>query len=152
MGNKLKNDNYYNMVLKREEELSTDPNTKVGCILVNNDGKIISRGHNHMPLDLQELPWSNDKNRKWIDTKYPYVIHAELDAVLNCDYNDIPLFAYVSLYPCVNCVKTLAAFGIRQIIYREKRYIDSDEIIAADKLISILEANGEMTCRKMKLL
>lgn len=116
---------------------SKDPSTQVGaCIEKNN--KIISTGFNHNPVgwDSSEFPWGRDvKTIGEENTKYPYVIHAELDAISKCsNRNELDgATIYVTLFPCIQCAKTIVAFGIKKVIYGE--YRESIESICARRLL-----------------
>ena len=96
---------------------SKDPSTQVGACILSKDGRVISTGFNHNPInwDVNNFPWRNDISTIGEEnTKYPYIIHAELDAISKCnnlkELKDSTI--YVTLFPCVQCVKTLISFGI----------------------------------------
>ncbi len=116
---------------------SKDPSTQVGaCIEKNN--KIVSTGFNHNPFkwNSNEFPWRNDiSNIGEENTKYPYVIHAELDAISKC--SDMSLLddstIYVTLFPCIQCAKLIVSFGIKKVVYGE--YRDSIENDCSRRLL-----------------
>ena len=105
---------------------SKDPSTQVGVCIVSKNGRIISTGFNHNPIkwDVDNFPWRNDISTIGEEnTKYPYIIHAELDAISKCnnlsELEDATL--YVTLFPCVQCAKAIIAFGIKKVVYDEIR-------------------------------
>ena len=116
---------------------SKDPSTQVGAC-IEKDNRIISTGFNHNPFnwDSKEFPWRNDaSNIGEENTKYPYVIHAEMDAISKCidrkSLDDSTI--YVTLFPCVHCAKLIASFGIKKVVYGE--YRDSIENECSRRLL-----------------
>lgn len=105
---------------------SEDPSTQVGSCIVSEDDRVISTGFNHNPINWKsdEFPWRNDVDNIGLEnTKYPYIIHSELDAVSKC--RDIlglrGSTIYVTLFPCRECAKIIIAFGIKKVVYGEYR-------------------------------
>lgn len=117
---------------------SNDPSTQVGSCIVSNDNRIISTGYNHNPSmwSTETFPWRNDISVIGEEnTKYPYIIHSEMDAISKC-HNPNELKGgtiYVTLFPCVQCAKTIVAFGIKKVVYIE--YRDSIEATCAKRLL-----------------
>lgn len=114
---------------------SKDPNTSVGACIVSSDKKILSIGYNGFPRGISddEFPWGNEGN--FLETKYPYVVHAEANAILN---TTLPLFGatiYVTLFPCNECVKLIIQSGIKKIIYADNKYAGTKENMAATKML-----------------
>lgn len=106
---------------------SKDPSTQVGACFVNEKGRIISVGYNGSPnkWDDNKFPWGKDNTEGDKNTKYPYVIHAEMNAIMNyggalSDFNNSTL--YVTLFPCSNCAKFLAQVGVKKIVYLSDKY------------------------------
>lgn len=115
---------------------SKDPNTQVGACIVK-DNKIIGIGYNGLPIGCSDddFPW--DKNGDFLDTKYPFVVHAELNAILNSIKSDIKgAFIYVALFPCNECAKAIIQSGIKKVIYLSDKYSDSDVFIASKRLFN----------------
>ena len=108
---------------------SKDPVRKVGAIIVNDDHKIVSLGYNGMPNVIEGLnndeiyPWSkgNDDPK---DTKYPYVVHAELNAILNAAQSVKGCTLYVNYNCCNECCKAIVQSGIKKVVYMNKRNKD----------------------------
>lgn len=114
---------------------SKDPSTQVGACIVNTNKKIVGIGYNGFPIgcDDDELPW--ERTGDWLDTKYPYVCHAELNAILNSVSRDlIDCTIYVGLFPCNECAKAIIQSGIRNVVYLSDKYVNSDNTIASKKM------------------
>ena len=108
---------------------SKDPSTQVGACILSKDGRLVSTGFNHNPIswDVDNFPWRNDvKQIGEENTKYPYIIHAELDAISKCSNPNLLKDGtiYVTLFPCIQCAKILIAFGIKKVVYGEYRKPD----------------------------
>ena len=84
--------------------------------------------------DDKVYPWDNDKKADSLDTKYPYVVHAEPNAILNSTSNLKGSTLYVTLFPCNECAKIIIQSGIKEVVYLSDKYADSDNNIASRKL------------------
>lgn len=114
---------------------SKDPNTQVGACIVSNDNKILSMGYNGLPngCNDDDFPW--DREGDFLDTKYPFVTHSELNAILNYRGGSLDgTKIYVSLFPCNECAKAIIQAGIRTVIYRDDKYNGTDANTASKKL------------------
>lgn len=125
-------DEYFMAVALLSGLRSKDPNTQVGACVANSQNKIVGVGYNGFPWGCSddELPWARDG--KYLDTKYPFVCHAELNAVLNStsyDLRDCRIF--VALFPCNECTKVIIQSGIREIIYLSDKYKNTDSVLAS---------------------
>ena len=108
-------------------ERSKDPNTQVGACIVNNDKRIVSVGYNGAPNGLNDdtdMKW--DREGDMIDTKYAYVCHSELNAILNSKTNLKDCTLYVTLFPCNECAKAIVQTGIKKVIYLSDKYNGTD--------------------------
>ncbi len=117
---------------------SKDPNSQVGACIVNEENRIVGIGYNGFPAGCSddELPWSREG--EYLDTKYPYVCHAEVNAILNSDFgrmNNCRL--YVNLFPCNDCAKIIIQAGIRKVIYLSDRYAEDEKFVAAKRLFKL---------------
>ena len=129
-------DEYFMGIAMLAAKRSKDPGTQVGACIVSPDNIIISTGYNGMPKDCSddEFPW----DREGPETKYPYVVHAELNAILNANGRDLRgSRLYVSLFPCNECAKAIIQSGIREIIYLSDKYHDSNDSIASRRLFNV---------------
>jgi dCMP deaminase len=133
-------DEYFMSIASLSALRSKDPHTKVGACIVSNAHKVLSLGYNGMPtgVDDKVIPWcSKDSGRPYLETKYPYVCHAELNAILNSNHDLKDSVLYVTLFPCNECAKALIQAGVRAIIYLSDKYHDADEEIAARKMLDM---------------
>lgn len=130
-------DEYFMGVALLSSMRSKDPNTQVGACIVNRDRRIVGVGYNGFPTGCSddELPWDREGN--WLETKYPYVCHAELNAILNSiggTLKDCTL--YVALFPCNECAKAIIQSGIRRVVYLSDKYADSDSTRASRNMLT----------------
>ena len=117
---------------------SKDPNTQVGACIVSQDNKILSLGYNGAPngYDDEHMPW--DREGDFINTKYAYVCHAELNAILNNKGSVLEgSRIYVDLFPCNECTKAIIQSGIKEIIYLSDKYADTDSVKASKKMLDM---------------
>ncbi|MBQ7199878.1 MAG: dCMP deaminase family protein [Eubacterium sp.] len=130
-------DQYFMGIAKLSAMRSKDPHTQVGACIVGEDNKILSMGYNGMPRGCsdEEFPWGRDGEDP-LDTKYIYVCHAELNAILNYSGTNLKgSRIYTTLFPCNECTKALIQVGIREVIYQENLYPDSASVMAAKKMM-----------------
>ena len=114
---------------------SKDPSSQVGAVLVGKNNRILSLGYNGAPnaWNDEEFPWGREADRA-THTKYPYVIHAETNAILNYKGDNKDLegsTVYTTLYPCQNCAKFLAQAGVKRVVYLSNKYEGTEDNIAA---------------------
>ncbi len=124
-------DEYFMGVAILAAKRSKDPNTQVGACIVDEHNVILSTGYNGFPIGCSddEFPW----DRKGEDTKYPYVVHAELNAILNAGGKSLRgATIYVVLFPCNECAKAIIQSGIKEIVYLSDKYAD-DKMTQASK-------------------
>ncbi|KAM8968460.1 deoxycytidylate deaminase isoform 1-T1 [Sarcophilus harrisii] len=124
---------YFMAVAFLSAQRSKDPNSQVGACIINAENKIVGIGYNGMPNGCSDdlLPWRRTADSK-LDTKYPYVCHAELNAIMNKNSADVKgCTMYVALFPCNECAKLIIQAGIKEVIYMSDKYHDSDETTAA---------------------
>ena len=115
---------------------SKDPNSQVGACIVSEDNKILSMGYNGFPKGCSddEFPWAREG--EVLDTKYAYVTHSELNAILNYRGGSLEKSKiYVSLFPCNECAKAIIQSGIKEIIYDSDKYADTPGVIASKRML-----------------
>ncbi len=129
-------DEYFMSVAKLSAYRSKDPNTQVGACIVNPDKKIVGVGYNGLPwgCEDEDFPWEV-RDGDLDKTKYPYVVHAELNAILNSTGNLKGCKIYVSLFPCHECVKAIIQSGIKEIIYEDEKYSGTSSDVAAKRML-----------------
>lgn len=117
---------------------SKDPSTQVGAVIVNSENKVVSIGYNGMPRNIadDDLTWNKGEG---LDSKYLYVCHAELNAILNSrngsSLNNCTV--YVTLFPCNECTKALIQVGIKEVVYLEDKYGDTVGTQASKKMLKL---------------
>ena len=130
-------DQYFMGIAKLSSMRSKDQNTQVGACIVGDDNRILSIGYNGTPngYDDKMFPW--DREGAPLDTKYLYVCHAEMNAIVNYRGNRKELEnakVYVDLFPCNECAKIIIQSGIKEIIYLSDKYANTDSTIASKRL------------------
>jgi dCMP deaminase len=135
--NYLSWDEYFMGIALLSAQRSKDPSTQVGACIVNDDKKIVGVGYNGFPMgcDDDELPW--EREGAFLETKYPYVCHAELNAILNSISRDLKgCSIYVALFPCNECAKAIIQSGIKEIVYLSDKYKHTDIVIASKRMLN----------------
>lgn len=115
---------------------SKDPSTQVGACIVNSENRIMGVGYNGFPKGCSddEYPWERSAPEQ-NDTKYPYVCHAELNAILNAGGNNLKgCRIYVALFPCNECAKSIIQSGISEVVYISDKYAHTESTIASKKM------------------
>lgn len=114
---------------------SKDPNTQVGAVIVDENHRVVSIGYNGFPSGVSddEFPWARDGGV--LETKYAFVVHAELNAILNSQRSVKGCCIYVSLFPCNECAKAIIQSGIRKIVYESDKYNGADTNIASKRML-----------------
>ena len=130
-------DEYFMGIARLSSFRSKDPSTQVGACIVSSDNRILSIGYNGAPNGYEDayFPWDREGNP--LETKYLYVCHAEMNAILNFRGNKKDLEGaklYVDLFPCNECAKLIIQSGIKKVIYLSDKYKDDDKFIASKKL------------------
>ena len=117
-------DEYFMGVALLAARRSKDPNTQVGACIVDANNVILTTGYNGFPIGCSddEFPW----DREGEVTKYPYVVHAELNAILNASGKSLKgARIYVALFPCNECAKAIIQSGIKEVVYLSDKYADT---------------------------
>ncbi|NLC54337.1 MAG: dCMP deaminase family protein [Erysipelothrix sp.] len=129
-------DEYFMSVAHLSALRSKDPNTQVGACIVNEDNIILGIGYNGLPKGCSddEFPWGNVGDT--LDTKYAFVVHAELNAILNSHASLKGASIYVSLFPCNECAKAIIQSGITLIVYEDDKYADTDAVKASKRMLA----------------
>jgi len=134
--NYLSWDQYFMAIALVSAQRTKDPNTQVGACIANTQNKIVGVGYNGFPIGCDDdcFPWAREGSH--LDTKYPYVCHAELNAILNKIEADITnCKIYVTLFPCNECAKAIIQSGIKEIIYISDKYAATDGVIASKRML-----------------
>ncbi len=128
-------DEYFMAMAHLSAKRSKDPNTQVGACIVNQDKRVVGIGYNGLPkgCDDDEFPWENDQ-AEYLDNKYPFVVHAELNAILNSSLSLKDCSIYVSLFPCNECAKAIIQSGIKEVVYEDDKYAHTDAVKASKRM------------------
>jgi dCMP deaminase len=135
-------DEYFMGVALLSAKRSKDPATQVGACIVNNKNKIVGAGYNGLPAgcDDNDFPW--EKQGEFLETKYPYVCHAELNAILNNIGMDLHgCRIYTALFPCNECAKAIIQSGITEVIYLSDKYHGSETSVASKRMLDTAGIN-----------
>jgi len=141
-------DEYFMGVALLSAHRSKDPNTQVGACIVNDKNKIVGAGYNGMPIgcDDDDFPW--EKQGEFLQTKYPFICHAELNAILNNIGMDLRgCKIYTALFPCNECAKAIIQSGITEVIYLSDKYEGTDVFKASRLMLGKAGVN----CRKVNV-
>ena len=128
-------DEYFMGIAVLSAKRSKDPNTQVGACIVNGNNKIMSVGYNGFPVGCDDdvFPWERTGDE--LETKYAYVCHAELNAILNNRGTNLEgCRIYVTLFPCNECAKAIIQSGIKEVVYISDKYAMTKGTIASKKM------------------
>jgi dCMP deaminase len=129
-------DEYFMGVALLSAQRSKDPNTQVGACIVNDKNKIVGAGYNGLPIGCHDDEFSWSKEGEFMDTKYPFVCHAELNAILNNIGMDLKgCTIYTALFPCNECTKAIIQSGISTVVYLSDKYAQSDSAKASKLML-----------------
>lgn len=120
---------------------SKDPSTQVGACIVSPDKRIVGIGYNGFPRGCSDdvLPWARQADSE-LDTKYPYVCHAEMNAILNKNSADVKgCTIYVGLFPCNECAKMIIQSGISEVVFLSDKYASTNSMIASRRLLNMAQ-------------
>ena len=138
-------DEYFMSVAMLSAMRNKDPNTQVGACIVGEDKRIISTGYNGFPRGCSDddFPW----DREGEETKYPFVVHAELDAILNAGGRNVNgATLYVGLFPCNECAKAIIQAGIKEVVYLSDKYNGIPSNLASKRML----ASAKVAIRKFE--
>ena len=130
-------DEYFMGIATLSSFRSKDPNTQVGACIVSEDNKILSMGYNGLPKGCSddEFPWARDGAQ--LETKYPFVVHSELNAILNYRGGSLEgSKMYVTLFPCNECAKAIIQAGIKDVVFAENKYDGTPSVEASKRLFN----------------
>lgn len=118
---------------------SKDPNTKVGCVFVDDNNHQLSMGYNGQIAGIDETrtPWGNDKTVPLDQQKYAYVVHSEANAILHAKADLNASRCYVTLFPCHECAKMIATVRVKEVVYLSDKYCDTVENQIAKRIFDM---------------
>ena len=140
-------DEYFMGIAYLSAMRSKDPSTQVGACIIDEDKKIIGIGYNGFPIGSNddEMPWN--KEGEFLDTKYTYVVHAELNAILNSIKSLKNCTIYVTHFPCNECAKAIVQSGIKKVIYFSDKHKDKDSTKASRRILE----NAGLNIKKIEI-
>lgn len=130
-------DEYFMGVAQLASMRSKDPSTQVGCCIVDEQNRILSTGYNGFPHGCadDEFPWGRDEDKG--ETKYPFVVHAELNAILNNRGKSLQgSRLYVGLFPCNECAKAIIQAGVSEVVYLSDKYATTPSTLASKRMLA----------------
>jgi len=124
---------------------SHDAQSQHGCVITSQDNHILGTGYNGVMAGVDHTQLPNMR-----PDKYNWMLHAELNAIFNCQKRPDDGIAYVTGHPCLHCFQCLYQVGISKIIYdaREERNANMID----DKMKELLEVAQYLTEDKMSLI
>lgn len=145
-------DEYFMGIALLSSMRSKDPNTQVGACIVNEDKRIVGVGYNGLPKGCndEDFPW--EREGEFLKTKYPYVCHAELNAILNSIQSLKDCIIYVALFPCNECSKAIIQSGIKEIVYLSDKHNGTDANKASKKMLETAGIKFRQFTPKLKKL
>jgi dCMP deaminase len=128
---------YFMSIALLSAQRSKDPSTQVGACIVDLNYKVVGIGYNGFPMGCndEDLPW--EREGEPLETKYPYVVHSEINAIHNSTGSLKDAVIYCTLFPCNECTKSIIQTGIKGIIYLSDKYHDTDSHIASRKMLNL---------------
>lgn len=148
-------DEYFMGIAALSALRSKDPNSQVGACIVSQENKILSVGYNGFPIGCsdEKFPWGREGDA--INTKYPYVVHSELNAILNYRGGSLAgTKIYVTLFPCNECAKAIIQAGIKTVIYDCDKYDGTPMNLVSKELLKtagVKIVKYQRTGRKVEL-
>ncbi len=142
-------DEYFMLQAMMASFKSKDPNTKVGCVFVDDNNHQLSMGYNGQiaGIDETKLPWGNIKSVPLDQQKYAYVVHSEANAILHAHADLAGSRCYVTLFPCHECAKMMATVKVKEVVFLSDKYSGSVENQIAKKIFDM----SQIKYRELKL-
>ncbi|WP_338982972.1 deoxycytidylate deaminase [Spiroplasma endosymbiont of Othius punctulatus] len=135
---KINWDTYFLAMVELISMRSSDPKTKVGSVIVNNNNQVVSTGYNSLARGLKDenYPWTNDLSLGLENTKYAYIVHSEANAIVSSKQDLTDYTLYTSLFPCNECAKLIIQAGIKKVIFSSDKYKDIALTKASRKMLT----------------
>ena len=142
-------DEYFMLQAMMASFKSKDPNTKVGCVFVDDNNHQLSMGYNGQiaGIDESKIPWGNVKSVPLDQQKYAYVVHSEANAILHAKADLSGSRCYVTLFPCHECAKMMATVKIKEVVFLSDKYNGSVENQIAKKIFDM----SQIKYRELKM-
>jgi dCMP deaminase len=144
-------DEYFMLQAMMASFKSKDPNTKVGCVFVDDNNHQLSMGYNGQiaGIDETKTPWGNNKTVPLDQQKYAYVVHSEANAILHAKADLAHSRCYVTLFPCHECAKMIATVKVKEVVFLSDKYSDTLENQISKRILDMSGVNyREIKIRK----
>jgi dCMP deaminase len=129
-------EDYFMGIAVLSSQRSKDAQTQVGACIVNRDQRVVGIGYNGLPFGCEDEDYPWEREGDFLNTKYPYVVHAEPNAILNSTQSLKNCTLYVTLFPCHECAKLIIQSGIKEVVYMEDKYNGSDSNLASKRMFT----------------
>ena len=132
-------DEYFMLQAMLASFKSKDPSTKVGCVFVDKNNHQITMGYNGAlaGIDETKIPWGKDPSAPIEFQKYGYIMHAEANAISHKNASLEGARGYVTLFPCNECAKLIAAQRVQEVIYLSDKYENTPEVRISKRLFEL---------------
>jgi dCMP deaminase len=132
-------DEYFMLQAMMASFKSKDPNTKVGCVFVDDNNHQLSMGYNGQlaGIDESKTPWGNSKSVPLDQQKYAYVVHSEANAILHAKANLEGSRCYVTLFPCHECAKMIATLKVKEVVFLSDKYNGTVENLISKRIFDM---------------
>ncbi|MCL2174394.1 dCMP deaminase family protein [Candidatus Saccharibacteria bacterium] len=127
-------DEFYMGLALWAAQRSKDPNTQVGACIVDKDGYEVAVGYNGMPIGISDDHITWEREGKYSETKYAYVVHAEANALIKTRRDISGGTLYATMFPCNECAKTIANCHLKRVVYLQDKYHDDEIWVASRKI------------------
>ncbi|VDL74196.1 unnamed protein product [Nippostrongylus brasiliensis] len=132
-------EDYFMAIAKLAAMRSKDPSTQVGCAIVNRENKVIGTGYNGFPVGIDDdlLPWTKGSANPG-ENKHAYVVHAEVNAIINKSMNCIEgCTMYTTMLPCNECAKIIIQTRIAEVVFLKDRPIGNWQYDATRRMFDL---------------
>lgn len=138
---RLEWDDHHMLLALVTSQRSPDPNTQVGACIVDQRNRVLGVGYNGYPrgIGVTNFTWNRKECGDPCQTKYPYVVHAEKNAIYNAVKSVADGKLYVTMYPCNECAKDIIQAGIREVIYLTNPYEDTWQTKASKAMLETVD-------------
>ena len=138
--NRLSWDDHHMLLAMVTAQRSCDPNTQVGACIISRDNRVLGLGYNNPPrgINCSQIPWERDNNDP-LKTKYPFIVHAEKNAIHNASASVHKATLYTTMFPCNECTKDIIQAGIKRVVYLNDPHADTWECKASRTMLSRLD-------------
>lgn len=110
-------DEYFIKIVEVVAEKSKDPSSKMGCVIVDENKRVVSLGYNGLVQGADESKMTLSER----PMKYYFAIHSEMNAILFARRDLTGCTIYNRVATCENCLKYALQAGIKRFVYKDLR-------------------------------